>query len=120
MNSRNSIGDLAIVSDSTLTYDEHVTQVVSKCTASLCQINRVKHILDKKFLIKKVNALVFSRLYYCSSVWGNTSEKNIAKLQNVQNFAAPIEVRSYNASSRTVRLVASASDVKIKRCCCDL
>ena len=35
-----------------------------------------------------INALVFSKLYYCSSVWANTSKKNIAKLQTVQNFAA--------------------------------
>lgn len=27
---------------STLTYNEHVTIVVLKCTANLCQINRVK------------------------------------------------------------------------------
>ena len=37
-----------------------------------------------------INALVFSKLYYCSSVWANTSKKNIAKLQTVQNFAARI------------------------------
>ena len=29
-------------------------------------------------------------MYYCSCVWANTSKKNIAKLQNVQNFAARI------------------------------
>jgi hypothetical protein len=34
--------------------------------------------------------LVFSKLYYCSSVWASTSETNIGKLQCVQNFAARI------------------------------
>ncbi|CAH3143619.1 unnamed protein product [Porites evermanni] len=29
-------------------------------------------------------------LYYCSSVWSNTSVSNIRKLQGVQNFAARI------------------------------
>ena len=37
-----------------------------------------------------INALVFSKLFYCSSVWSNTSQFNIAKLQAVQNFACRI------------------------------
>ena len=82
--------DLGVEFDGCLSYDEHITQVVSKCTKSLCLINRVKHILDSRTLIVIINALVFSKLYYCSSVWANTSKKNIAKLQTVQNFAARI------------------------------
>ena len=58
--------------------------------ASLSQINRVKHLLDNNTLenVVIVNALVFSQLFYCSSVWSNTAKKNIVKLQKVQNFAA--------------------------------
>ena len=85
-----SARDLGMEFDECLSYDEHITHVVSKCTKSLCQINRVKHILDSRTLIVIINALVFSKLYYYSSVWANTSKKNIAKLQTVQNFAARI------------------------------
>ena len=34
--------------------------------------------------------LVLSKLFHCSTVWANTAEKNIKKLQVVQNFAARI------------------------------
>ena len=37
-----------------------------------------------------INSLVFSRLFYCSNVWSNTSKCNINKLQAVQNFACRI------------------------------
>ena len=37
-------------------------------------------------------SLVFSRLYYCSSVWGNTSKKNIAKITERAKFCG----RYYN------------------------
>ena len=37
-----------------------------------------------------MNSFVFSKLYYCSSVWSITSASNIRKLQGVQNFAARI------------------------------
>ena len=56
----------------------------------LGQINRVKRYFDNRTLIIIINALVFSKLFYCSSVWSNTSQSNIAKLQAVQNFACRI------------------------------
>ena len=37
-----------------------------------------------------MSSFVFSRLYYYSTVWSNTSKHNIKKLQFVQNFAARI------------------------------
>ena len=82
--------DLEVIMDSELSYNNHISNIVSTCIASLCQINRVKHILDYQTLIIIINALIFSKLYYCSSVWSNTSKRNIAKLQSVQNFAARI------------------------------
>ena len=63
-----SARDLGLQVDSTLSYDEHVTQTVSSCIGSLCQINRVKHLFDARTLERVINALVFSKLYYCSPV----------------------------------------------------
>ena len=85
-----SARDLGLQVDSTLSHDEHVTQTVSSCIGSLCQINRVKHLFDGRTLERVINALVFCKLYYCSPVWSNTSKKNISKLQKVQNFACRI------------------------------
>ena len=58
--------------------------------SALGKISRVKHILRKDLLVAIINSFVFSKLYYCSSVWSNTSASNIRKLQGVQNFAARI------------------------------
>ena len=71
-------------------YNEHTTQVSSKFIGSLCQINRVKYLFDRGTLITTVDSLVFSKLLYRSSVWANTTMKNIELLQTVQNFAARI------------------------------
>ena len=82
-----SVKDLGLFVDSTLSFDEHITITVSSCMASLVQINRMKHLLDVKTLENVINALVFSKLLYCSTVWSGTSKKNVKKLQRVQNFA---------------------------------
>ena len=72
-----SARDPGLQVDSILSYDEHLTQTVSSCIDSLGQINRVKHLFDARTLERVINALVFSKLYYCSPVWSNTSKKNI-------------------------------------------
>ena len=69
-----SAKNLGVTMDCNLTYDEHVTQLTSKCIRSLCQINRVKYLFDRRTLITIINSLVFSKLLYCSSVWANTTK----------------------------------------------
>ena len=85
-----SAKDLGVVLDPQLTFDDHVLKTTSSCMSSLAQISRVKHVLDRNQLVTVINALVFSKLLYCSTVWSNTSNKNISRLQSVQNFAARI------------------------------
>ena len=41
----------------------------------------------KRFNYYHKRALVFNKLFYCSSVWSNTSQANLDKIQAVQNFA---------------------------------
>ena len=86
-----SARDLGVILDPNLTFDNHIlTTSVSGCIARLAQINRVKHCLDKNTLLTVIHALVFSKMYYCSNVWANTTNKNVRKLQAVQNFPCRI------------------------------
>ena len=86
-----SARDLGVILDTNLTFDNHITTTVSECIARLAQINRVKHcLIDKNTLLTVIHALVFSKMYYCSNVWANTTNKNVRKLQAVQNFACRI------------------------------
>ena len=82
--------DLGVMIDSHLNYNEHITKTTANCMSKLSRINRIKHLLDKKTLLLLIHAFVFSKLFYCSTVWRNTSKRNINKLQLVQNFACRI------------------------------
>ena len=79
-----------MIFDPTLSFDSHITTLASSCISRPAQINRAKHAFNPNLLVIIINALVFSKLYYCSTVWSNTSDKNLPKLQHVQNFAARI------------------------------
>ena len=82
--------DLGLYLDQSLTYNDHVTKTASNCMHKLIEINRIKHLLDNKTLLLLMDSFIFSKLFYCSTVWSNTSKSNIEKLQLVQNFAARI------------------------------
>lgn len=85
-----SVKDLGVIFDRNLDFNEHIIKVTASCMSVLGQINRIKYVFNKELLIVIINSLVFSKLFYCSSVWSTTSEGNIRKLQSVQNFAARI------------------------------
>ncbi|CAB4031941.1 Hypothetical predicted protein [Paramuricea clavata] len=82
--------DLGINLDSYLSYDDHISKLVSSCMRKLCQINRVKDSFDNETLKLVIETLVINKLLYCSTVWSNTSSNNINKLQSVQNFACRV------------------------------
>ena len=75
-----SARDLGVILDPNLTFDNHIlTTSVSGCIARLAQINRVKHCLDKNTLLTVMHALLFSKMYYCSIVWANTTNETVTK-----------------------------------------
>ena len=47
-------------------------------------------LLRNTTLLLLINAFVFSKLFYCLTVWSNTSKASVKRLQLVQNFAGRI------------------------------
>ena len=78
-----SVKDLGVIFDPMLSFDNHISTVVSSCMSKLSQISRITFVFNKQLLETIINALVFSKLYYCSSIWSSTSACNICKLQYV-------------------------------------
>ena len=68
--------------------------MTSSCMAKLCQINKVKNSFDRNTLRTIIPAPVLSKLFYCSTVWSNTTAANIKKLQAVKNFACRITTKT--------------------------
>ena len=77
--SKDSVKDLGVILDPTLPFDCHITALAASCFSRPAQLNRAKHPSNSNLLVIIINALVFSKLYYCSTVWSNTSDKNLRK-----------------------------------------
>ena len=117
----NSCKDLGLVFDKHLSFNDHTDYLTSSLWGKLCQINRVRHLLTKEALLITLNALVFSKLFYCSTVWSGTTQQNIDKLQILQNFAAKDtgrkeEIRSHLAITERTQMVAHKGNAEAQRC----
>ena len=89
-----SVEDLGITLDNHLSYDNHISKLVSSCMYKLCQINRVRENFDKETLKTMITSLVINKLLYGSTVWSNTTSSNVKKLQAIRNFACKIITRA--------------------------
>ena len=85
-----SVKDLGITLDSYLNFNDNVYTFTSSLLSMLCQIGRVRHLFTKPVLSTILNSLIFSKRFYCSTVWAGTAKQNLQKLQLVQNFAARV------------------------------
>ena len=83
-----SAKELGVTLDSNLTFKGHIASLTSSLL--LVQVNRVRHLFSKEVLSIILNSLVFSKLFYCSTVGFRTSKENIYKLPLMQNFAGRI------------------------------
>ena len=79
--------DLGVHIDCYLNFNEHITKTASDYMFKLTRVNRIKHLLDQSTLMY---LFVLCKLFYCSTVWNNTSTESIRKLQSVQNYACRI------------------------------
>jgi hypothetical protein len=84
----NTVKDLGMIMHKHLLFNEHTSALASELMGKLAMISRIRHLFDKSILFIIINSLVFTKLFYCSSVWSGSSKLNIANLQQVQNFVA--------------------------------
>lgn len=94
------VKDLGMLLDSHLTYDKHIQALSSSYISKLGQIGRVKHNFDQSTLATIIDTLVMSKINYCSSIWSNTSDSNIKKIQLIQNCAARLITGVSNRHTR--------------------
>ena len=85
-----SAKDLSVTICSNLTFNDHIASLSSSLFSTLVQINRLQHLLSKDVLYIILNSLVFSKLFYCATIWSGNTKENIHKLQLMENFAGRI------------------------------
>jgi len=94
---------LGVSLDSTLTFNQHVTNVVRACTYHTCALRHVRPLLYTVDAAKTIaSAIVGARLDYYNSLLPEPSEYNLDRLQRVQNRLAHV-VLPFSAGATEAR-----------------
>ena len=83
--SADSVHILGVTLDNTLTLNKHVSNTVSSCNYHIRALKHIRSSLTHDAAVAIACSLVNTRLDYCNSLLYSTSQKNIARLQRVQN-----------------------------------
>ena len=84
------VKNLGVIFYKGLSSEHHIKSLCYRLNVNLSYLNRVKNTLDQMYRIILKNALIFSHLNYCSSIWGKCSEKLQHEVQKCVNFAAKV------------------------------
>ena len=85
-----TVKNLGLLMDRSLTYEPHINHLSRKCTGFLVGLSHIKHSLPRGLLPRIINALVLSNVRYCISIYGNCSERGMARVQKILNFCARV------------------------------
>ena len=95
-----SARDLGVEFDGCLSYDEHIIQVVSKCTKSLCLINRVKHILETTRQYDHITP-VLQQLKWLPVSYTLRYKDAVMAFKCLKGLAPPYVTRRFTSRSQT-------------------
>ena len=76
---------LGLLLDEKLNYNEHVQSICNSLLKYFGIFNHIKHKVNKKTARQLYFAFVFSRIKYGIEIYGNCSERNMNKIQTMQN-----------------------------------
>ena len=81
---------LGVTLDKTLSFDEHVKNIVKASNFHIKALRHVRPLLDKSIANTVACSIVTTRLDYCNSLLYGTSKANLEKLQRIQNTLARV------------------------------
>ena len=85
---------LGVVFDSSLNFRKHISQTCRACFYHIRDLHRIRKSLSLDFDKQIAVALVSSKLDCCNSLFHNMPERDIARLQRVQNCLARVVTKA--------------------------
>ena len=89
-----SAKNLGVMFDSSLHFQKHISQTCRACFYHICDLRWIRKSLSLNLAKQIAVALVSSKIYYCDSLFHNMHEKEITRLQRVQNCLARVVTRA--------------------------
>jgi len=85
---------LGVTFDRTMSFNKHVSSVVRACNFHMSGLRHFRSLVSDEVAHQIACSIVGSRLDYCNSLLLNCSDRNLDKLQRVQNNLARVVCNS--------------------------
>ena len=89
----------------TMTTTTHINRLSGQLFNTLQAINKIRHLLDNNTTKIVMQALIISRLDYCNSQYIGSMQKDLQKLQQIQNMASQTIYQKMKYDSVTLCLM---------------
>jgi hypothetical protein len=99
------VRDLGFFVDATLLFDSHISRITSAAFSHLHIIGRLRHVLSVSHSLLLINALVLSRLHFCSSLLNGISSIQYNRLQRILNFSMRVALRLRKSDSVSAHMI---------------
>lgn len=101
----NCVTLLGVDLDESLSFESHVSELVSSCYFQIRNIGKIKNRLPSEDLQILVHSVITSKLDYCNVILFGIKQNFIQKLQKVQNAAARLiyKLPKYSSVSHVIR-----------------
>ena len=96
---------LGLQIDSSLSWNEATTNVCKTLRSRLSALQRLSSLMPLTHINNLYYAFIQSHIDYCLSLWGYTSNENIAKVQRFQNRAARILSQNFDYNTTSESLI---------------
>ena len=84
----NKVRNLGVVYDANLTFKDHISYVSHSVRFHLRNLGSIRRYLTRSAAEKLMHALISSRLDFCNSLFCSLPQKELSKLQRLQNCGA--------------------------------
>ena len=88
--SSDTVKNLGVWFDSDMSFVTHTSDVVRRCTGTLCGLSHSRNSLPATVMVTLVQGLVLSIIRYCLSVYGASNVTQRKRLQKMVRFAARV------------------------------
>ena len=99
-----TVRNLGVVFDTSMTMSNHVTSLCTSVNFLLWNLSRIRRFIDEDACADAMRALILSKLDYANSLLIGCRNKDIARLQRLQNRAARIIFQVSRRHSPTLLL----------------
>ena len=95
------VRNLGVIFDRNFKFNKQVESISKSCRYHMRDFYRIRKYLTRDAAIKLANALVTSRIDYCNSLLGFVSERELKRLQVIQNSLARLVCKQRKFSHAT-------------------